>query len=105
MRFGAHAYVFVERWSDAGLPFLELARELGLQCFEIGIGDDVPFTCRLTRRRAEELGLDLAVSPGGQWPLACDLSSDEAAERQAGLAWHKRQVDLAGELGAVAQGF
>jgi len=102
MKFGSHSYVFVDRWSDACLPVLDRARELDLDCMEIGIGDDVPFSCTLTRRRAEELGLDLAVSPGGTWPLECDLSSDDASEREAGLAWHKRQVDIAAELGAVA---
>jgi D-psicose/D-tagatose/L-ribulose 3-epimerase len=102
MKFGAHTYVFTDRWSDDCLHLLDSAKQLGLDCIEIGVGDDVPFSPALTRRRAEELGLDLAVSPGGLWPLECDLSSDEDSEREAGLAWHKRQVDLAAELGAVA---
>ncbi|HUT26281.1 MAG TPA: sugar phosphate isomerase/epimerase family protein [Sumerlaeia bacterium] len=102
MKFGAHTYVFTDRWSDDCLRLLDLAKQLGLDCIEIGVGDDVPFSPALTRRRAGELGLDLAVSPGGLWPLECDLSSDEDSEREAGLAWHKRQVDLAAELGAVA---
>lgn len=101
-KFGAHSYIFTDRWSDAGLPILDMAKELGLDCLEIGIGDDVPFSRALTRRRAEDLGLTLAVSPGGLWPLECDLSSAKASERQAGLEWHKRQVNTAAELGAVA---
>jgi len=102
MKFGTHSYIFADRWSDACLPILDLVKELDLDCVEIGIGDDVPFSCALTRHRAEKLGLHLAVSPGGKWPFECDLSSEDASERQAGLAWHKRQVDIAGELGAVA---
>lgn len=102
MKFGLHSYLFSELWSDACLDMLDLVKELGLDCFEIGIGDDVRFSASVTRRRAETLGLELAVSPGGLWPLECDLSSDDESEREAGLAWHKQQVDLAGELGAVA---
>jgi D-psicose/D-tagatose/L-ribulose 3-epimerase len=102
VKYGAHCYIFTDRWSDGNLDILDSARELGLDCFEIGVGDDVRFTPRLTRERAEALGLELTVSPGGHWPLACDLSADDPADRQRGLAWHKKQADLAGELGAVA---
>ena len=102
MKYGAHCYIFTDRWSDGSLGILDSARELGLDCFEIGVCDDVRFTPRLTRKRAEVLGLELTVSPGGHWPLACDLSADDPADRQRGLAWHKKQVDLASELGAVA---
>jgi len=102
MKFGSHSYLFSERWSDDCLPFLDTARELGLDCFEIGVGDDVVFSAALTGRHARALGMELVVSPGGLWPLECDLASDEAAERAAGLAWHQKQVDLAAELGATA---
>jgi len=102
MKFGSHSYIFTERWSDERVDILEEVKALGLDCFDIAVGDDVPFSPALTRRKAGSLGLDLAISPGGLWPLECDLSSADPAERKAGLAWHKKQVDLAGELGAVA---
>ena len=102
IKLGVHSYIFTETWSDQCLDILNQARSLGASMFEIGVGDDVSFTPRLTRQRAEALGLELVVSPGGQWPLSCDLASDQAAERQLGLAWHKRQVDLAAELRAIA---
>ena len=102
MKFGSHSYIFSERWSDNSLPVLDTARELGLDCFEIGVGDDVVFSAGRTGRLARELGLELIISPGGLWPLECDLSSENPDERSAGLAWHKKQVDLASELGASA---
>lgn len=102
MKFGAHSFIFTERWADDQIGILDVAAGLGLDCFEIALGDDVIFTPRLTRERAAALGLTLTVSPGGEWPAACDLSADDPAERAAGLAWHKRQVDVAAELGAVA---
>jgi D-psicose/D-tagatose/L-ribulose 3-epimerase len=102
MKFGAHCYVFVERWTDATLDVLDTAAALGLDCFELAVGDDVAFTPRLTRNAAAALGLELIISPGGRWPEECDLSHDDPAARARGLAWHKRQVDLAAELGATA---
>jgi D-psicose/D-tagatose/L-ribulose 3-epimerase len=102
VKYGAHNYLFTRSWSDADIHFLDLARELGLDMFELSVGDDVVFDPRLTGRRAASLGLDLVIGPGGRWPLDADLSSDDAADRARGLAWHKRQVDLAAELGAWA---
>ena len=102
MRLGAHSYIFTESWSDDQLGILDTAAALGLDCFEIGIGDDVIFSHARTRQRAAARGLTLIVSPGGHWPVECDLSADDPADRAAGLAWHKRQVARAAELGAVA---
>lgn len=102
MQYGAHIYIFTERWADDQLPLLDTMKGLGLDLVELSVGDDVHFTPQRTRQRAAELGLTLTVGPGGAWPLACDLAADDAAERAAGLAWHKRQVDLAAAVGAVA---
>lgn len=102
MKFGAHIYIFTERWADERLEILDTAAEMGLDCLEIAVGDDVTFTPSLTRQRAESLGLELIVSPGGLWPVELDLSAEDQSQRAAGLAWHRRQVDLAHELGAVA---
>lgn len=102
MKYGAHCYIFTDRWSDDVLPILDRMKALGLDVAELSVGDDVIFTPALTRRRAEALGLTLVIGPGGAWPLSADLSSDEPEERRTGLAWHCRQVDLAAELGAVA---
>ena len=69
MKYGVHSYVFIDRWADDNLGILDTVVELGLDCFEIGVGDDVPFSAELTRRRAESLGLELLISPGGVWPV------------------------------------
>jgi len=102
MIFGAHSYIYTPQWSDATLGVLDRMHAAGLHCAELGVGDDVSFTPALTRRRAAQLGMALLISPGGAWPVACDISSDDAGERREGLSWHQRQVDLAAELGAVA---
>ena len=102
MKYGAHCYLFTERWADEKLHLLDSAAELGLDMFELSVGDDVTFDARRTGEHAASLGLDLIIGPGGLWPLECDLSADDPAHRARGLAWHKRQVDVAAELGAVA---
>jgi D-psicose/D-tagatose/L-ribulose 3-epimerase len=102
MKYGVHCYMFTSQWSDSSLGILDKVAELGAECFEISVGDDVRFDPSPTRRRALALGLDLTVGPGGYWPVDCDLSADDAVDRRKGLLWHRRQVDLAEELGAVA---
>lgn len=101
MRFGTHCYIFVDQWRDESLEVLDRVKALGLDCLDIAVGDDVRFDVRRTRQRAGELGIELLISPGGAWPVECDLSSTEAVRRDRGLEWHRRQVDLAAELGAT----
>ncbi len=102
IRFGAHCYLFTARWSDEQLGLLDTARALGLDVWEIAVGDDVSFSPRATRERAEALGLELTISPGGAWPAVCDLSSDDPDERSLSRRWHEKQIDLGADLGAGA---
>lgn len=102
MKFGLHCYLFTDRWADDDLGVLDTAKSLGADVVEVVVGDDIHFTPRLTRQRAEALALELTVGPGGAWPVACDLSADDPVDRARGLAWHCRQVDLAAEMSAVA---
>jgi D-psicose/D-tagatose/L-ribulose 3-epimerase len=100
--FGAHCYIFTERWTDADMVVLDQVRALGAESLEIAIGDDVRFDAGQVRQRAATLGLGLTTGPGGLWPLECDLSADDAADRRRGLAWHMRQVDTSAAIGAIA---
>jgi len=102
MQYGTHIYIFTERWADDQLWVLDQAKALGLDVVEISVGDDVVFTPERTRDRAAALGLAVTVGPGGAWPMECDLSSDDPAERAMGLNWHKQQVDLTAAVGGVA---
>jgi len=102
IRYGAHCYLLTPKWADDQLHHLDTARELGLDMFELSVGDDVVFNTQATARRARDLGLDLLVGPGGTWPIECDLSSESAADRARGLEWHKQVVDITAEVGAVA---
>jgi D-psicose/D-tagatose/L-ribulose 3-epimerase len=102
-RFGAHIFLWVERWSDDDAArLLERARGLGLSVLEIAVGDDMTIAAAPLRRRAEAAGMQLVLSPGDGWPADCDISADDPAHREKGVAWHARWIRAAGECGAVA---
>ncbi|NQZ66838.1 MAG: sugar phosphate isomerase/epimerase [Lentisphaeria bacterium] len=102
LKIGAHCYLFTDRFTDADLHFFDEVSELGMDCFELSSGDDVHFNAANTAAHAQKCGLDLILGPGGLWPMDCDLSSEDPEEREKGLAWHIRQVELAAELNAIA---
>jgi len=102
MLYGAHCYLLTPRWGDDQIRHLDTARELGLDMFELSVGDDISFDHHRTGLHARDLDLHLLVGPGGIWPMECDLSSESAADRARGLDWHKRVVDITAEAGAVA---
>jgi D-psicose/D-tagatose/L-ribulose 3-epimerase len=101
-KYGAHQFLWVEHWSDECLHILDEARTLGMDCFEISLGDDITFNPVPVRIRAEELGLELSVGPGNIWPMECDISSGSVESQRLGMEWHRRIIKRASELGAVA---
>jgi D-psicose/D-tagatose/L-ribulose 3-epimerase len=102
MNFGAHIFLWTDRWTNASLPLLDRARSLGLDVLELANGDDVEFDPAVIRQRAEAVGLILTLSPGGIWPMEADISHPDPAARQKGLDWHRRWIELASEAGMVA---
>jgi len=101
-QLGAHQFIWTNHWTDEDLGILDQARELGCTLFEVSLGDDVAFDRERTRRHAESLGIELTVGPGNKWPMECNISSDDPHHRELGLQWHKRVIEQAAELGAVA---
>jgi D-psicose/D-tagatose/L-ribulose 3-epimerase len=101
--FGAHIFLWVERWSDDDAArLLDRARGLGLSALEVAVGDDVTLDPAALRRRAEAAGIRVVLSPGDGWSADCDVSADDPAHRAKGVAWHARWIRAAGECGAVA---
>jgi D-psicose/D-tagatose/L-ribulose 3-epimerase len=108
MNFGAHIFLWTDRWTNASLPLLDRARALGLDVLELACGDeitagdDVEFDPASIRKHAASLGLTLTLSPGGIWPMDADISHPDPVARQKGLDWHRRWIELAGEAGMIA---
>ena len=100
--YGAHQFLWVEHWTDNCLYILDEAKALGLSCFEISLGDDIDFDPIPVRNRAMELGLELTVGPGNNWPMACDISSESIENQRLGMEWHRQIIKRAAALGAVA---
>ena len=100
-KFGAHQFLWTEYWTDECLSILGDAHSLGLDCFEISLGDDISFDPVPVRKRAEELGLELSVGPGNIWPMECDISSESIYNQHLGMEWHRQIIMRAAELGAV----
>ena len=101
-KFGAHQFLWKSHWTDGDLGILDTARGLGCTLFEVSVGDDVRFDRARLRRHAEALGVELTVGPGNVWPKNCNISDDELSNRQLGLAWHKKSIAWAADIGAVA---
>lgn len=101
-RFGAHQFLWQSHWTDADLGILDHARALGLTLFEISLGDDVHFDYGRLRPHAQRLGMELTAGPGNHWPPNCNISDDDADNRRLGLAWHKKVIEKAAEMGAAA---
>lgn len=101
-KFGAHQFLWKSHWTDDDLKILDTARGLGCTLFEVSLGDEVDFDRPLLRRHAEALGVELTVGPGNIWPVECNISADDPRHRQLGLAWHKKIIEQAAELGAAA---
>lgn len=101
-KLGAHQFLWKSHWTDQDLGILDTVRQLGCTLFEVSLGDDVQFDRGRMRRHAESLGIELTVGPGNAWPEDCNISADDHMNRQLGLAWHKKRIEQAGELGAAA---
>jgi len=101
-KFGVHQFLWKSHWTNADLGILDIVRRLGCTLFEVSLGDDVQFDRQRVRRQAEGLGIELTVGPGNIWPEECDISADEPHRRTLGLAWHRKILEQAAELGAVA---
>ncbi|BBE20410.1 mannitol-1-phosphate 5-dehydrogenase [Aquipluma nitroreducens] len=101
-KYGVHQFLWKAHWTDNDLPILDSASQMGCTLFELSLGDDVKFNRNRLRKHAESLGMELTVGPGNLWPENCNISDDDPKRREYGLTWHKKIIDQAAELGAVA---
>ncbi|MBN2302337.1 MAG: sugar phosphate isomerase/epimerase [Lentisphaerae bacterium] len=102
LKFGAHIYVWQDRYTDDDLlRILDSSARLGLEILEVGIGDDIKFDADALAQESRARNIELAMSPGGVWPMNCDISLKDENDRLAGIAWHKRAIDTCAECGAT----
>jgi D-psicose/D-tagatose/L-ribulose 3-epimerase len=112
MKYGAHIFLWIERWTSGTLSLFDKAKNLGLDVLEIAVGDDVEFDANAVLRtslavsnrfgQAQNSGMEIVISPGGEWPMEADISHDSSTNREFGLSWHKHWIEQAGAAGAIA---
>lgn len=95
-------YLWIEKWDSHQIPLMEQARGLGLDAFEIPIGDEVVFNPELIRSKSEELAMDIFISPGGIWPMEMDISLPDKTLAKKGLDWHCKWIAKGAAAGAKA---
>ncbi len=102
-KFGAHVFLWQDGYDDSALlRIFDSAVRLGLSFVEIAVGDGISFDSAKLSAEAAARKLELVTSPGGEWPVECDISLPNSSDRAGGMEWHRREIDRAAELGAVA---
>jgi len=95
MKYGAHVFLWQDCFDDGDLEqILDAVVRLELSFLEVPIGDDIQFDAERLGRQVAARGLELVLSPGGEWPMACDISLEDPRQRLAGIDWHRRSIDL-----------
>jgi len=102
MKYGGHIYLWTDHWSTDQLDLFDRARDLGLDCLEIAVGDDIEFDAAAIHARAEALDMQIILSPGAVWPMEADISHDDPDCRARGVAWHRHWISQAAAVGAIA---
>jgi D-psicose/D-tagatose/L-ribulose 3-epimerase len=98
MQYGASTFIWVSPFSNKTLDLLDKAKAYGFDIVEICVEDPDTLDPASIRARADKVGVALTIC--GAFGPSRDLSSEDAAVRQNGLAYLKRCVDFAALLGS-----
>ena len=98
MRYGASTFIWVSPFSSKTLDLLDKAKAFGFDILEICVEDPDSLDVVSIAAHADKAGVALTIC--GAFGSSRDLSSQDAAVRQNGLAYLKRCVDFAASLGS-----
>lgn len=98
MRYGASTFIWVSPFSNTTLDLVDRIKEFGFDLIEICIED--PDTIDPSAIHARAKSVDLGVTVCGAFGPDRDLSSEDASVRKAGMAYLRRCIDLAQDLGS-----
>ncbi|HWE63312.1 MAG TPA: sugar phosphate isomerase/epimerase family protein [Chloroflexota bacterium] len=98
MKLGIHAYAWTNHWDNSQLPLFQRAASLGLDLLEVPLMaiDDVDPPA--IRAAAAEAGIGVVAST--VLDARTDITAEEPAVREAGVAYLKRCVDAVHGMGA-----
>ena len=98
MRFGASTFIWVSPFSTATLDLIDKVADFGFDLIEICVEDPATIDTAAIARRLDKARIKATVC--GAFGPDRDISSDEAATRENGLAYIKRCVEIAADLGS-----
>jgi D-psicose/D-tagatose/L-ribulose 3-epimerase len=98
MRYGVHAGLWMERWTDDLAPIVATVAELGFDGVEVSLLGMTEERAAAAGRLTREAGLLVTCSDG--LPREADVTSEDAAIRASGLDHLRRAVRLAAAMGA-----
>ncbi len=98
MRYGASTFIWVSPFSNMTLGVIDKVKALGFDLIEICVED--PETIDVAAIRSQVARAGVGVTLCGAFGPGRDLSSEDEAIRHAGLAYLRRCIDYANELGS-----
>jgi D-psicose/D-tagatose/L-ribulose 3-epimerase len=98
MRIGASTFIWVSPFSAEELDLIDRIKSFGFDLIEICVEDPATIDTALIRRRLEDAQLGVTVC--GAFGPNRDMSSEDDVIRDAAIAYTRRCVDIAAELGS-----
>jgi D-psicose/D-tagatose/L-ribulose 3-epimerase len=98
MRYGASTFIWVSPFSNRTLDLFDRVKAIGFDILEICVEDPATIDAPAIHDRAARMGVSVTIC--GAFGPTRDLSSEDAAVRQAGLSYLERCIDFAGVLGS-----
>jgi D-psicose/D-tagatose/L-ribulose 3-epimerase len=98
MQLGASTFIWESPFGDDKLYLAEHVASLGFDALEICIENPALVTPAKVRRAAEAAGIHVLVC--GAFGSDRDVSHEDAQRRQLGVAYLKRCIDIAAEVGS-----
>lgn len=98
MRYGASTFIWVSPFSNKTLDILDRVKSIGFDLIEICVEDPETIDVASIRLRAARVGVGVTIC--GAFGPGRDLSSEDDAIRNTGLAYLRRCVDYAEQLGS-----
>jgi D-psicose/D-tagatose/L-ribulose 3-epimerase len=98
MRYGASTFIWVSPFSNKTLDLVDRVEAIGFDLIEICVEDPETIDVAAIGARAARAGVGVTIC--GAFGPGRDLSSEDDAIREAGLAYLRRCIDFAEKLGS-----
>ncbi len=101
-KYGAHSFIWTEKFSVKDLPLIERVKTLGFDVLEFGLANPDTFPTKQVRAKLKEVGLEAVSSRGLE--MSGNIISPDAKVRKRGIEIMKKVVDINYEIGSKLTG-